>query len=214
MKIYAFHAPLPKAIFPIHDQLIELWAQTWSEAGWEPVLLGMPHAAEHPDFERFSKIVMQYPTVNPEGFDYVCWARWLAYERAGAGFISDYDCLNLGWPPPAERPTESCTYAFNIPYFEGANSLIHLKQEDLQRFLVRMETEPNQLFYRHVNGRDQVSDMVFFNHMARKGNLSIAPRMVQHSYETPIHCPVIHLTPTSGNPAEKLALAHSILKRA
>jgi len=59
-------------------QTLELWKSSWSQNGWHPVVLDETVAARHPLYPKFSEAIKNLPSVNPSGFDYHAFMRWLA----------------------------------------------------------------------------------------------------------------------------------------
>merc|ERR1712157_37359 len=80
--------------------LLELdeWKKAWFNAGWEPVILGLDDAKNHPYFKKFEKAFdnAQYPIPM---YDRMCFYRWLAMSENGGGWMSDYDTMPLNTNP-------------------------------------------------------------------------------------------------------------------
>ncbi len=75
------------------DQVIEIWKDWWSKAGYEPVILTEADAREHPRFDEIEAHINTIPTVNPALYERACWLRWLAFEAKGGGLMVDLDVL-------------------------------------------------------------------------------------------------------------------------
>ena len=82
------------------QELLKIWMEVWSDAGWEPKVLTLEDAKKHPDYEKYSnKILHDQPNGNlrANSFDFMCFMRWLAMAAHGkGGWMSDYDTLPMG----------------------------------------------------------------------------------------------------------------------
>ena len=77
------------------DELIELWRESWSRNGWNPVVLGLNDAQKHPLYADYVEgIKAKAKSVNPGDYDLMCWVRWLALDVMGGGLMTDYDVIN------------------------------------------------------------------------------------------------------------------------
>lgn len=82
-----------------HEGLIELWARSWRDRGWEPVVLGEEHAARHPLYGMLKERYAALPSINSKDYELACYLRWPAMAAEGGGFLCDYDVMNYGFPP-------------------------------------------------------------------------------------------------------------------
>ena len=113
MKIYTYYEQIG---FEFQDQLIELWKQSWSKQGFDPVVLDINHAQKHPYYETFCenmRIIYGMLTGQPLSlYGLSCFTRWMAYatqnkqyndsapEDGEIFYVSDYDVMNTGkWTP-------------------------------------------------------------------------------------------------------------------
>lgn len=113
MKIYTYHEEIN---FEFQEELIELWKKSWSKQGFEPVVLGVKHAQQHPYYETFCenmKIMFKMLTGDSlSKYGLSCYTRWMAYATQNKQYhdsapvngeffyVSDYDVLNTGrWKP-------------------------------------------------------------------------------------------------------------------
>jgi len=78
------------------DQTLQLWREEWDNAGFETVVLTLDDAKKHPDFEDIEKIMK--PLFGIEGYNALCFYRWLAMAASGGGWMSDHDTLPLNFP--------------------------------------------------------------------------------------------------------------------
>ena len=94
-KMHTFFTPISQTP---DTALLEVWKKSWSDAGWEPVVLTLADAKKHPIYRRFietfdtSGDTAKYRLTN---FDRMCFLRWLAMASSGGGWMSDYDTLPL-----------------------------------------------------------------------------------------------------------------------
>ena len=82
-----------------HDKLVHVWKTLWKEAGWDPKVLTLDDAKKHPDFVKYSDILLNsiYPHLCDQCYDTLCFLRWLAMAAHGSGgWTSDYDTFPMG----------------------------------------------------------------------------------------------------------------------
>mmetsp|Transcript_17621 Transcript_17621/g.27202 ORF Transcript_17621/g.27202 Transcript_17621/m.27202 type:complete len:455 (-) Transcript_17621:355-1719(-) len=105
--IYTFWTPqrskngvLDKAEKKNHEQLLMAWKELWLEAGWEPRILTLEDSKKHPLFQRLHSLLISqaiHMNVHEEGYDYLCFMRWLAMASINTGgWMSDYDTIPMG----------------------------------------------------------------------------------------------------------------------
>jgi hypothetical protein len=83
-------------------ELIKLWEKSWSDNGWDPVVLSLEDAKKHPrykdiDLANHSSNLYKH-SVNGSDYLELCYSRWFAYACHN-GFWSDYDVMNYGFSP-------------------------------------------------------------------------------------------------------------------
>lgn len=102
MKIFTYHADIGRdqASLP----LVYLWRERWLRQGWEPVILSEADARRHPAFPELATAFDRLPTINGKPYEFACYARWLAMEVAGGGWMSDSDVIPYDFKP--RPPTE------------------------------------------------------------------------------------------------------------
>ena len=181
--------------------------------GWEPVVLSLDEARCHPKFDALSQAIPHYPTINPSGFDSLCWLRWLALDEAGGGFFADYDCINRGWEPPEPAPTEACSYSYvSVEGEEAANVLVYTPSDWLEGLVETMlDRELVTSLVTRYWGNPQISDMILFNHLVRCGKLKAEPQVVTLLPNETGR--VVHVTQIDNGPASKLIHASRLLPR-
>ena len=94
-KIYTYHESLEG--FPDQAPLIDVWKESWIRHGFEPVVLGVEHAEQHPMFEQLDGWEWLMNSVNPWPYTRACYRRWMAYATVGGDVrFADYDVINCG----------------------------------------------------------------------------------------------------------------------
>uniref|UniRef100_A0A7S4SAE9 Uncharacterized protein n=1 Tax=Ditylum brightwellii TaxID=49249 RepID=A0A7S4SAE9_9STRA len=100
-------------------EMLQTWARSWRNHGWEPKVLYKRHAEKHPYFEKFEEILDK---VKIKYYDHICFHRWIAMSMYG-GYMSDYGetcvfILILILKSIHEKPVLIMT-----PFFSFASSL-------------------------------------------------------------------------------------------
>ena len=77
-------------------ELIELWKEVWTKAGFVPAIIGIDRAIAHPLFDDMNRFAIRMPSVNHPMFDWLCWVRWcsvaiFACETRRGCLFTDYD---------------------------------------------------------------------------------------------------------------------------
>jgi len=104
-KIYAYYESLQEKNQAVEFSKANLWKETWTRAGWNPVMLNQSHAQISPKRIKITRKLMSiYPLLNKEknesqGMIQVRFNRLCALHAAGGGWISDYDVLNFDFTP-------------------------------------------------------------------------------------------------------------------
>lgn len=73
-------------------ELIQAWARSWHEIGWDPRVLDISVARRHPEFATYDGYLQQVPFHKVER---ICFYRYLAMGIAGGGWLSDFDTFPL-----------------------------------------------------------------------------------------------------------------------
>lgn len=109
MKIYTYYEPLNNKSRNIHtfnrqEELLTLWRESWSKAGFEPCVVSLKDAQKSPFFETLSNKMTYFfnkitgKTLSAYGLH--CFLRWLAYSTIDnldeLILVSDYDVFNNG----------------------------------------------------------------------------------------------------------------------
>jgi hypothetical protein len=103
MKVYAYYERLPHDGFEDDPLLIEKWRACWTRHGWDTHVLDESGAHAHPMWPVFASAAREWPTINPKGYEFACWVRWLSLSTAmrpgETGLFVDYDVWNGGFTP-------------------------------------------------------------------------------------------------------------------
>lgn len=90
------------------EKIIDLYRESWSKHGWNPIVLNKEYAQEnklYKDLGFSNPNANFYKNKSQHSFGYMraCYLRLLAYceyvRRNGATLYSDYDVMNYGLPP-------------------------------------------------------------------------------------------------------------------
>merc|ERR1711957_772639 len=72
------------------ERVLDLWKELWQNSGWEPRVLTLDDAKNHPDYEIYRSLLLKLP-------NFVSYARWLAMaEHGSGGWMVEYDTIPLG----------------------------------------------------------------------------------------------------------------------
>ena len=101
MKIYTYYQDINHSS---QNELIDLWKISWSNHGYEPIVLNLDDAKKHSYFETFNsemrKIFKEITNKEINDYGMSCWFRWLAYatQTDEKFYVSDYDAINVNFP--------------------------------------------------------------------------------------------------------------------
>jgi len=118
-RIHTFWEPLDNTGMTTesNEAMLRLWEAAWQAAGWEPVVLTMEDAMQHPDFENINRTLSTDMPFG--GYDLICFLRYLAMSMASGGWMSDYDVFPL-------NPLEKGGSAAQLP--NGGTFTLYEKQ--------------------------------------------------------------------------------------
>ena len=99
MKIYTYYEDINH---PNQEKMLQLWQTSWSNAGFDPIILTKKDAQNHNFYESFieqiKKIHYEIMGGKISSYGLSCYVRWLAYATMPKErfYVSDYDCINNG----------------------------------------------------------------------------------------------------------------------
>jgi hypothetical protein len=101
VKIYTYYQDINRNS---QNELIDLWKISWSNHGYEPIVLNLQDAKKHPYFETLNtemrSICKEIAKKEINDYGMSCWFRWLAYATQADEkfYVSDYDAINVNFP--------------------------------------------------------------------------------------------------------------------
>jgi hypothetical protein len=101
MKIYTYYQNISHSS---QNELIDLWKISWSNHGYEPIVLNLEDAKKHSYFETLNtemrKIFKEITNKEIGDYGMSCWFRWMAYATQADEkfYVSDYDAINVNFP--------------------------------------------------------------------------------------------------------------------
>jgi len=78
------------------DDVLKVWKEEWSRAGFDTNILTLDDAKNHPYFEEMEEIVQRM--FDSSDYQAFCFYRWLAMATVGGGWMSDYDIFPTNFP--------------------------------------------------------------------------------------------------------------------
>lgn len=93
-KVYTYYEPV--AVLTQQLDQIDVCRKSWERYGWQLEVIGEDVARRSSFYPQYSSVVSKLPSVNPAGYDYHCYMRWLAMVVVGGGTMIDYDVINMG----------------------------------------------------------------------------------------------------------------------
>jgi hypothetical protein len=108
--IYAFYQSLALIDQTQEFAKANLWKESWTRAGWKPVMLNSSHAQISPlRTKLMTKLNQAFPFIEAHEYKDLIqmrYSRLCALHAAGGGWISDYDVLNFGFTPKIAEDLE------------------------------------------------------------------------------------------------------------
>jgi len=118
-NIYAYYESLQANDQAVEFSKANLWKDSWTRAGWNPVMLNSSHAQISPQRIKLQKKLLQtYPLLEKtknESIEVIQlrYNRLCAIHAAGGGWVSDYDVLNYGFTPSIADSYESNSFVLS-----------------------------------------------------------------------------------------------------
>ena len=75
-----------------HIELLDLWATTWNEYGWDPVVLDRTTVERHSGYPDFRNKLSR---LKLDDFGEILFHRWFAMVAVGGGWFADYDVFPI-----------------------------------------------------------------------------------------------------------------------
>jgi hypothetical protein len=209
-KVFTFYAPVEGKHEQEELDLIHLWKTSWSEAGWEPVVLGQGSFVYDPESLDILDRVRRLPSINRKFLDYWCYARWLAVAQQGGGFMSDYDVINYSFAPTDYGLLQ--TYDHHVPCLASGDEsefrkalgwFLRHRTTLLQRITGQMHASDMVILQKH---RDEFVQSTICREYGQPGWETAAVvhysnhSMKPHGY-VPRHTWIPKLRPLEGRPA-------------
>lgn len=166
MNIYTFYEPINALKHHENDKIIEIWKKSWRYYGWNPVVLGLNDAKQHPFYEEYKNKCESFPTLNYPYYELLCFLRWLAVANLG-GWHCDFDIINYGFEPiDYKEKIISCTH-----WSLGA-STIHLPKSGYQNILdIIYSYEVSEIDINQESKKYHVSDMTILHNKREQCNI-------------------------------------------
>jgi len=113
--IYAYYQSLVLVDQSQEFAKANLWKESWTRAGWNPVMLNSSHAQISPARTKLvTRLMQEMPSLDPSisrDAVHLRFARLCALHAAGGGWLADYDVLNLGFTPKNAEEYEKNSFA-------------------------------------------------------------------------------------------------------
>ena len=155
----------------------DAWKDTWSSAGWKPMVLTRQHAERHPLFAELSAKFKSFPFTNDPEYEMACFYRHIAMTVVGGGYLADYDTVNVNVPPPPQ-----CGYlpnggGFTMHTNTNVPCLTTGVQGEFDRVVHEMSAvDVNAVANTMPDDADMnLSDMWALNYLQRNGRISNSP---------------------------------------
>lgn len=179
--IYTYFSPVDAINQQSQREVIDLWRNSWSAKGWNPIILSEQHAKGHKLYNEFVKHIDKFPTVNPKQYERACWMRWLALDVVGGGTMSDYDVMNFTW-----EPLEPAWFAIHEP--ENVPCLVQASPQ-MAKSVIRHILAHGPKDYKTENGKPHTSDMFLFQQKFERQKLRTCVEYYHPGWEC---APTIH----------------------
>ena len=105
MKIYAYYQNIAQSKQGEEFACANWWKTSWTNLGWEPVMLNRSHAMGSPLYNKLQqKLMTTAMGLDPvllNNFDWIVarFIRWCALYAAGGGWMTDYVVVNKEFTP-------------------------------------------------------------------------------------------------------------------
>jgi len=116
--IFTFLQPIIHNDFDDELELVKVWKEAWSEAGWTPIILNIDDAMNHPEYDLLvSKLLVHVEGTQfyngSDKYNFYCFIRWVSMAVVGGGWITDFDVLPLYSKPSFTLPNNGTLSIYN-----------------------------------------------------------------------------------------------------
>lgn len=170
MNIYAFYEKIDGEIDNEYQKIIEIWKKSWSDNGWNPIILTLEDSKKHPDFEIFYNTIKNYPSIHEKKYIDMCYLRWLAIANLG-GWYTDIDMINYGFKPISYND-EIVSCSPNI-----CPTTIYMSKENYEKYIINIlknyDFPENDCYDCYENNCKNTSDMLILHNKKIYNNIDI-----------------------------------------
>ncbi len=161
--------------------LIALWQKSWEAAGWETIVLGRKDI-DWPEeaLDRFRA----HPTINGREYEFICFARHVAFRYSEATVFSDFDIINYGWNPPST----DFRFAAHVHSFCGKRPGLFTASKDGLDWLLGWMRSSAPGLIQDINGRKHCSDLTVFMGLP----ISFSADVVEYGDNCWTSAPLVH----------------------
>lgn len=136
-KISYYYQEMKNVISTSEDipALIDLHCKSFSDHGWEAVLVNESDAKQHPLYSLFDRPdTILAKSRNPWEYTRACYMRWLAYAVAGNPY-ADFDVINYGLSPEDARQIKADDHIQRPIFLSAAGAVGLLGPQDYAQVL-------------------------------------------------------------------------------
>jgi len=147
MKVYTYYQDINAKH---QSRLLTLWGNSWSNNGFEAIVLTEADVKSHPFYEEFTQRLIYLNRHITDGrllskYGMSCWVRWLAYTTRPEEkfFVCDYDIINHNFTPivPSDDlfllDGDCPCVASGKPsqFLELCKKIVNITEDNLQEFI-------------------------------------------------------------------------------
>jgi hypothetical protein len=102
-KIYSYYESIPTRRQEEEFGRANVWKESWTQHGWEPIMLNNSHAKGSPLFQKLVaktlRVAPDLSAADQNNFQktIIRFVKWCALHAAGGGWMSEYDVVNSGF---------------------------------------------------------------------------------------------------------------------
>mmetsp|Transcript_14271 Transcript_14271/g.23632 ORF Transcript_14271/g.23632 Transcript_14271/m.23632 type:complete len:427 (-) Transcript_14271:259-1539(-) len=111
------------------QKLLQVWKEEWTRYGWDPRIIGLETAQQHPDFAHLDGMLAG---LQMKVYDRYCFLRYLAMNVVSGGWMSDYDTFPLH-PFNSSLPNEGRLTVHEYSKNGGVPDLVSGSAEEFNR---------------------------------------------------------------------------------